>query len=100
MKIYVTSAITVIAMLASALMTADAQTAPPSLAKFKDPSLPPEARARELIANMTLEEKASQLGHTAPAIARRARMCGRSSGTRSHRRILNREVVKHAKKMM
>jgi len=70
MKIYVTSAITVIAVLASALMTADAQTARPSLAKFKDPSLPPEARARELIANMTLEEKASQLGHTAPAIAR------------------------------
>jgi len=70
MKIYVTSAITVIAMLASALMTADAQTAPPSLARFKDPSLPPEARARALIANMTLEEKASQLGHTAPEIAR------------------------------
>jgi beta-glucosidase len=70
MKIYVTSAITVIAILASALMTADAQTAPAPLAEFKNPSLPPEVRARELIANMTLEEKASQLGHTAPAIAR------------------------------
>jgi beta-glucosidase len=66
----VASAIAVIAILASALIEADAQTTPPTLAKFKNPSLPPEERARDLISNMTLEEKAAQLGHTAPAIAR------------------------------
>jgi beta-glucosidase len=69
-RIYVASAIAVIAILASALIEADAQTTPPTLAKFKNPSLPPEERARDLISNMTLEEKAAQLGHTAPAIAR------------------------------
>jgi beta-glucosidase len=66
----VASAIAVIAILASALIEADAGTTPPTLAKFKDPSLPPEERARDLISNMTLEEKAAQLGHTAPAIGR------------------------------
>ncbi len=70
MRIYVASAIAVIAILASALIEADAETTPPTLAKFKNPSLPPEERARDLISNMTLEEKAAQLGHTAPAIAR------------------------------
>jgi beta-glucosidase len=69
-RIHVASAIAVIAILASALIEADAQTTPPTLAKFKNPSLPPEERARDLISNMTLEEKAAQLGHTAPAIAR------------------------------
>jgi len=39
-------------------------------AQFKDTSLAPEVRARALISNMTLEEKAAQLGHTAPAIPR------------------------------
>ena len=70
MRIYVASAIAVIAILASALIEADAETTPPTLARFKNPSLPPEERARDLISNMTLEEKAAQLGHTAPAIAR------------------------------
>jgi beta-glucosidase len=70
MKIHVTSAIAVIAILGSAFMQASAQTAPPTLAKFKDPSAAPEVRSRDLISNMTLEEKATQLGHTAPAIAR------------------------------
>ena len=60
----------VIAFLASALMAADAQTAAPSLAKFKDPLSAAEVRVKELISNMTLEEKAGQLGHTAPAIPR------------------------------
>ena len=41
-----------------------------SLAKFKDASLPADARVKALISNMTLEEKAGQLGHTAPAIPR------------------------------
>ena len=35
-----------------------------------DPSLPAEQRAAALVARMTLEEKAAQLGHTAPAIPR------------------------------
>jgi beta-glucosidase len=66
----VAGVVVVIAFLASALIAADAGAAPPALAKFKDPSLPPEVRVKELISNMTLEEKAAQLGHTAPAIAR------------------------------
>lgn len=38
--------------------------------KYLDPALTPEARATDLVARMTLEEKAAQLGHTAPAIPR------------------------------
>ena len=38
--------------------------------KFRDPDLPIEDRARDLVAHMTLEEKVSQLGHTADAIPR------------------------------
>jgi len=38
--------------------------------KYLDPSLKPEERAADLVARMTLEEKAAQLGHTAPAIPR------------------------------
>lgn len=70
MRMNVAGVVVVIAFLASALIAADAGAAPPALAKFKDPSLPPEVRVKELISNMTLEEKAAQLGHTAPAIAR------------------------------
>jgi beta-glucosidase len=60
----------VIACLASASMMAAAETAAPSLTKFKDASLPAHVRVKDLISNMTLEEKATQLGHTAPAIPR------------------------------
>ena len=70
MKIHVISAIALIALLAPPLIRADAKSAPPTLTEFKNPSLPPEVRARNLISTMTLEEKAAQLGHTAPAIAR------------------------------
>ncbi|WP_199560088.1 glycoside hydrolase family 3 protein [Sphingomonas psychrotolerans] len=45
-----------------------AQTAAPD--KLGDPSATPEQRARDVIARMTLDEKAHQLGHTAPAIPR------------------------------
>jgi beta-glucosidase len=38
--------------------------------KFRDPDLPVEERARDLVARMTLEEKVSQLGHTADAVPR------------------------------
>lgn len=37
---------------------------------FLDATLTPEARAKDLIGRMTLDEKAHQLGHTAPAIPR------------------------------
>jgi beta-glucosidase len=47
---------------------ASAQTAAPGL--LGDPSATPEQRARAAIERMTLEEKARQLGHTAPAIPR------------------------------
>jgi beta-glucosidase len=38
--------------------------------KYKDPKLSPEERATDLVARMTLEEKASQMGNTALAIPR------------------------------
>ncbi|MET3663907.1 glycoside hydrolase family 3 C-terminal domain-containing protein [Caulobacter sp. 1776] len=37
---------------------------------YQDVTLSPEQRAKDLVARMTLEEKAPQLGHTAPAIPR------------------------------
>lgn len=49
----------------------NSQDAPaPQLTVFKDPTASPEARAAELVARMTLEEKAGQLRHAAPAIPR------------------------------
>jgi beta-glucosidase len=60
----------VIAFLASVSMAAGADPATPALANFKDASLPVDVRVHDLISNMTLEEKARQLGHTAPAIPR------------------------------
>lgn len=47
---------------------AHAQTAP--ALPYRDPSLSVEARAADVVSQMTLEEKARQLGHTAPAIPR------------------------------
>lgn len=38
--------------------------------KYLDTSLTPQERAADLVSRMTLEEKAAQLGHTAPAIPR------------------------------
>ncbi len=37
---------------------------------YRNTTLSPEQRARDLVARMTLEEKSHQLGHTAPAIPR------------------------------
>jgi len=61
---------TALILLASSALAplASAQTAPPG--KLGDPSATPEERARDVISKMTLEEKAHQLGHTAPAIPR------------------------------
>ncbi|MES1156898.1 MAG: glycoside hydrolase family 3 C-terminal domain-containing protein [Alphaproteobacteria bacterium] len=59
------------AMLALAGMgpsaSAQQQAAAPA---YLNPSLPPEQRAADLVSRMTLEEKAAQAGHTAPAIPR------------------------------
>ncbi len=42
----------------------------PADAPYLNPNLPVEQRVNDLISRMTLEEKAGQLGHTAPAILR------------------------------
>ena len=47
-----------------------ASAASTGAAEFRDVSLPVELRAKDLIAAMTLQEKAAQLGHAAPAIPR------------------------------
>ena len=70
MKITVTGVVGAIVCLGSGSMGWAAQPAAASLAKFKDASLPADVRVKALIADMTLEEKAGQLGHTAPAIPR------------------------------
>ena len=61
-------------LMASAAMwsaAGGAQTAPAgSATPFNNPALTPEVRAADLVSRMTLEEKAAQLGHTAPAIPR------------------------------
>ena len=60
---------TALVLLASSALAplASAQTTP---GKLGDPSATPEERARDVISKMTLDEKAHQLGHTAPAIPR------------------------------
>ena len=50
--------------------TALAQTAPPADAPWRNPALPTEQRVDALIAQMTIEEKASQLVNQARAIPR------------------------------
>jgi beta-glucosidase len=72
MKIGVARVVGVILCLGvgSVSVTGGAEPAAPSLTKFKDATLSPEVRVKDLISNMTLEEKAKQLGHTAPAIPR------------------------------
>jgi beta-glucosidase len=43
---------------------------PPDAPAYKDMKLPVESRVKDLVSRMTLEEKVSQLGHTAAAIPR------------------------------
>ncbi|MGC2829338.1 MAG: glycoside hydrolase family 3 C-terminal domain-containing protein [Candidatus Acidiferrum sp.] len=54
----------------AALSPAGAAQQAPTNAPFLNPKLPIEQRVDDLIARMTLEEKISQLGHTAPSIPR------------------------------
>ena len=56
--------------LIAALCTAPAQAQDAQTAPYTDTTLSPEARAHDLVSRMTLDEKAHQLGHTAPAIPR------------------------------
>jgi beta-glucosidase len=55
---------------AGAQQAAPASTAPAAKPVWLDTSLDFEARAKALVAQMTLEEKAGQAGHVAPAIPR------------------------------
>jgi len=56
--------------LAAAAPASSARALRAALATFRNPSLPAAVRADALISQMTLEEKAAQLGHDAPAIPR------------------------------
>jgi beta-glucosidase len=56
--------------LALALSLASGAACAQAPAAFLDPALKPEARAAALVSAMTLEEKAGQLKHAAPAIPR------------------------------
>jgi beta-glucosidase len=47
-----------------------AQGSAPAASPFTNPALPTDQRVRDLVSRMTLEEKAAQVGHTAPAIPR------------------------------
>src|SRR5579863_10009658 len=46
------------------------QATAPDDSPYKDPKVPTEQRVKDLVSRMTLEEKAAQVGHTAPAIPR------------------------------
>jgi beta-glucosidase len=58
------------ALLPAGTAFAQASAAPASAPAWRNPALTPDRRAADLIGRMTLEEKAHQLGHTAPAIPR------------------------------
>ena len=57
---------------AQATGPASSQSAAPDLSKapFRNPALPIEQRVNDLVSRMTLEEKVSQMVHTAAAIPR------------------------------
>ncbi|MFD1950345.1 glycoside hydrolase family 3 C-terminal domain-containing protein [Sphingomonas arantia] len=59
----------VLALLLSSTVTLLA-AAQPVPGKLGDAAATPEVRAQDIVSRMTLEEKAAQLGHTAPAIPR------------------------------
>src|SRR5689334_11796938 len=70
MKTSVAGIVGVVACLASVSIGAGTEPTAASVASFKNASLPVDVRVKDLISNMTLEEKAGQLGHTAAAIPR------------------------------
>ncbi len=64
-KIHVLAALMSLALTTQACAEDAAASLP-----FRDPALSVDLRAQDLVSRMTLEEKAHQLGHTAPAIPR------------------------------
>jgi beta-glucosidase len=70
MKMGIAGFVGLIVSLAGVSVPSRADPATPAMTKFKDPSQPVDMRVQDLISRMTLEEKATQLGHTAPAIPR------------------------------
>ncbi len=66
MKIALAACSFVCAVLSSALQAQQPPTQPP----YKNSALPIEKRVDDLVSRMTLEEKVSQLGHTAAAVSR------------------------------
>src|SRR6266566_4333060 len=70
MKMSVAGIIGVMACLATVSMGTAAEAPAASPESFKNASLPVNVRVTDLVSKMTLEEKAGQLGHTAPAISR------------------------------
>ena len=62
------AAVALAAMAVTANARAGDSASPPP--PYHDAARAPEARASDLVARMTLEEKAPQLGHIAPAIPR------------------------------
>ena len=64
------------ALLCAALSPALFAQQAPADAPYLDPKLPIEKRVDDLISRMTLEEKASQLGHTAASIPRLVKLRG------------------------
>jgi beta-glucosidase len=58
------------AVLVAATLAVAGCSKPEPVETWRDPSISVEDRAADLVARMTLEEKAKQVGHTAPAIPR------------------------------
>ena len=57
-------------LLAALLLPGATLVASPPLAAYLDPTLPVDARARDLVSRMTLEEKASMMENTTPGVPR------------------------------
>ena len=59
-----------VAQQAAATQQAGSAQPAPNDAAYKNPALSVEQRAKESVSRMTLEEKVSQIGHTADAVPR------------------------------
>src|SRR5215475_1718987 len=68
-KVFATTILLAVSAFASPIFAQQA-VAVPDDAPYRNPKVPTEQRVRDLISRMTLEEKAAQVGHTAPAIPR------------------------------
>ena len=59
-----------VSLLLSLFVAVTAVAQPTQNAAYQDPSLPVEQRVKDLLSRMTVEEKVSQLGHTADPVSR------------------------------